>query len=150
MMTIRKVLNGVFPSGVLRHLITEDRGAFEIIGLSKNSRPQNCKILARGQDTSTDDRREFSLVRAEDGTMLFFSICTAAKDADEFVTGHGFAVPEDVNVAIREIARLRKRYGRGRWRKRKGNAEVRLGSGEVVQAEVHWYEATGIGKREFK
>jgi hypothetical protein len=42
------------------------------------------------------------------------------------------------------------RYGRGRWRKRKGNAEVRLGSGEIVRAEVHWYEATGIGKREFK
>ena len=47
-------------------------------------------------------------------------------------------------------ARLRKRYGRGRWRKRKGYAEVRLSDGEVVRAELHWYEATGIGKREFK
>ena len=52
--------------------------------------------------------------------------------------------------SIREIARLRKRYGRGRWRKRKGYAEVRLGDGTVVRAELHWYEATGIGKREFK
>ena len=51
---------------------------------------------------------------------------------------------------IRELPRLRKRYGRGRWRKRKGNAEVRLSSGEILRAEVHWYEATGIGKREFK
>jgi len=51
---------------------------------------------------------------------------------------------------IREIARLRKRYGRGRWRKRKGIAEIRLRNGEIVRAEVHWYEATGIGKREFK
>jgi hypothetical protein len=51
---------------------------------------------------------------------------------------------------IREIARLRKRYGRGRWRKRKGVAEVRLPGGEVLRAEVHWYEATGIGRREFK
>jgi hypothetical protein len=51
---------------------------------------------------------------------------------------------------IREIARLRKRYGRGRWRKRKGIAEVRLPGGEVLRAEVHWYEATGIGRREFK
>jgi hypothetical protein len=51
---------------------------------------------------------------------------------------------------IREIARLRKRYGRGRWRKRKGNAEIRLPGGQIVMAEVHWYEATGIGKREFK
>ena len=53
-------------------------------------------------------------------------------------------------AGIREIARLRKRYGRGRWRKRKGRANVRLASGEVFLAEVHWYEATGLGKREFK
>lgn len=51
---------------------------------------------------------------------------------------------------IREIARLRKRYGRGRWRKRKGIAEIRLGNGEIVTAEIHWYEATGIGRKEFK
>ena len=51
---------------------------------------------------------------------------------------------------IRELSRLRKRYGRGRWRKRKGFAEIRLPSGEIVQAELHWYEATGIGKREMK
>jgi hypothetical protein len=51
----------------------------------------------------------------------------------------------------REVGdRLRKRYGRGRWRKRKGFAEIRLPSGEIVQAELHWYEATGIGKRELK
>jgi len=51
---------------------------------------------------------------------------------------------------IRELVRLRKRYGRGRWRKRKGHAEVRLHGGEIARAEVHWYEATGIGRREFK
>ena len=51
---------------------------------------------------------------------------------------------------IRELARLRKLYGRGRWRKRKGIARVRLTGGDVVLAELHWYEATGIGKREFK
>ena len=53
-------------------------------------------------------------------------------------------------AGIREIARLRKRYGRGRWRKRKGIADIRLPDGEVVRAEIHWYEATGIGRREFK
>ena len=42
---------------------------------------------------------------------------------------------------IREIARLRKRHGRGRWRK--GYAEVRLGDGTVARVELHWYEATG-------
>jgi hypothetical protein len=51
---------------------------------------------------------------------------------------------------IRERGRLRKRYGHGRWRKRKGFGEVRLPSGEIVRAELHWYEATGIGRREMK
>jgi hypothetical protein len=52
--------------------------------------------------------------------------------------------------AIRELARLRKVYGRGRWRKRKGVARVRLGDGTIHLAELHWYEASGIGKKEFK
>lgn len=47
-------------------------------------------------------------------------------------------------------ARLRKQYGRGRWRKLKGVASVRLADGTIRLAEVHWYEAHGIGKREFK
>ena len=51
---------------------------------------------------------------------------------------------------IREIARLRKVYGRGRWSKRKGIARVRLADGSVHVAEVHWYEAAGIGRKEFK
>ena len=54
------------------------------------------------------------------------------------------------DTGIREIARLRKLYGRARWRKRKGFALVRLRNGRVVSAEVHWYEAGSIGKREFK
>ena len=52
--------------------------------------------------------------------------------------------------AIREVARLRKFYGRGRWRKRKGIARVRLEDGTVRLAEVHWHEAHGIGRKEFK
>jgi hypothetical protein len=51
---------------------------------------------------------------------------------------------------IRERGRLRKRYGLGRSRKRKGVAEIRLATGEIVRAELHRYEATGIGKREMK
>jgi hypothetical protein len=62
------------------------------------------------------------------------------EDVETIATGSG----------IREIARLRRRYGRARWRKRKGVAEVELPSGEIVWAEVHWYEATGIGRRELK
>ena len=55
-----------------------------------------------------------------------------------------------VGSAIRDIARLRERYGRGRWRKLKGIAMVRLASGDVREAEVHWYEAHGIGKKRMK
>lgn len=51
---------------------------------------------------------------------------------------------------IREISRLRKFYGRGRWRKRKGIAKVRLSDGSIHLAEIHWYEATGIGRKEYK
>ena len=51
---------------------------------------------------------------------------------------------------IRERARLRRVYGRGRWRKRKGVAEIRLRDGMTRKAELHWYEATGIGKFEYK
>jgi len=55
-----------------------------------------------------------------------------------------------INRGIREVARLRKRYGRGRWRKRKGIATVLLPDGTARLAELHWYEATGIGQKEFK
>ncbi len=55
-----------------------------------------------------------------------------------------------VGGRIREVARLRRVYGRGRWRKLKGVARVRLGNGRIRLAELHWYEAHGIGKREIK
>ena len=51
---------------------------------------------------------------------------------------------------IREIARLRKVYGRGRRRKRKGIAKIQLQNGRIRTAEVHWYEATGVGRVEYK
>ena len=52
--------------------------------------------------------------------------------------------------SLRMRRRLQAAYGRGRWRKRKGFAIVRLSTGEIRDAELHWYEATGIGRREFK
>jgi hypothetical protein len=55
-----------------------------------------------------------------------------------------------VGSSIRDLARLRKLYGTGRWRKMKGIALVRLPDGAVCNAEVHWYEAHGIGKKEAK
>jgi len=55
-----------------------------------------------------------------------------------------------VGGKIRDIMRLRKQFGPGRWRKMKGVADVRLSDGTMRIAEVHWYEAHGIGKRKLK
>ena len=51
---------------------------------------------------------------------------------------------------IRDLRRLQRRYWKGRWRKMKGAATIRLANGRVRRAELHWYEAHGIGKKEFK
>lgn len=59
-------------------------------------------------------------------------------------------VPSAAGREIRERRRLERRYGKGRWRKRKGRARVRLLDGTSREAELHWYEATGIGRKEFK
>jgi len=69
-----------------------------------------------------------------------FEIIGPIREQETFAQGSG----------IRELVRLQKLYGQGRWRKRKGEATVRLPDGAILDAEVHWYEAVGIGKREFK
>jgi hypothetical protein len=71
---------------------------------------------------------------------MAFEILGDISNVETFATGSG----------IRELARLRKLYGRGRWRKRKGIAHIRLSDGSIHAAEIHWYEATGIGRKEFK
>jgi len=58
--------------------------------------------------------------------------------------------PIAIGTSIRDLARLRRRYGTGRWRKLKGKAIVRLRSGAVHRVELHWYEAHGIGKVKLK
>ena len=71
---------------------------------------------------------------------MHFEILGEISEVETFATGS----------RIREIARLRRLYGRGRWRKRKGTARVRLEDGSIRMAELHWYEASGIGRKEFK
>jgi len=71
---------------------------------------------------------------------VYFRILGEITDVETIATGS----------SIRELARLRRRYGRGRWRKRKGTAQVELAGGVIRLAELHWYEAAGIGQREFK
>ncbi len=55
-----------------------------------------------------------------------------------------------VGNSIRDVVRLRETYGPGRWRKMKGVATIRLASGRIRLAELHWYEAHGIGRKEIK
>jgi hypothetical protein len=55
-----------------------------------------------------------------------------------------------VDRAIRDIASLKRRYGTGNWRKLKGVATIRLADGTFRKAELHWYQAHGIGKRKLK
>ena len=69
-----------------------------------------------------------------------FEVIGEIKSPETFATGN----------AIREIKRLRRAYGKGRWRKRKGVADIRFEDGSVRRAEIHWYEATGIGKKEIR
>lgn len=69
-----------------------------------------------------------------------FEIISDIESPETFSTGKG----------IRELSRLQRIYGKGKWRKRKGIADVKLSDGSIVRAELHWYEATGIGKKEFK
>lgn len=71
---------------------------------------------------------------------MYFKIISKFQAVETIATGN----------SIREIRRLRKVYGPGRWRKLKGIATVRLSSGKVCLAEIHWYEAHGIGRKEFK
>lgn len=54
------------------------------------------------------------------------------------------------NREIRERRRLIAQYGEGRWLKRKGFADIIRPDGSMERAEVHWYEANGIGRKEFK
>jgi hypothetical protein len=71
---------------------------------------------------------------------VYFKLLGPITQIETFAVGSG----------IREIARLRKFYGKGRWRKRKGIVKVRLSDGSVHLAEIHWYEATGMGRKEYK
>ena len=71
---------------------------------------------------------------------MFFEILGEIVDVELIAAGR----------VIGELNRLQKRYGKARWRKMKGVCEIRLRSGLVVNAELHWYEAHGIDRKEFK
>jgi len=71
---------------------------------------------------------------------MSFEIVSSIQDIEIIAVGN----------SIREIDRLREDYGNGRWRKLKGRALIRLRDGRIREVELHWYEAHGIGRFEFK
>jgi hypothetical protein len=71
---------------------------------------------------------------------VHFDIVGAIEDIETIARGTG----------VRVRKHLSKTYGRGRWRKRKGTATVRLPNSKLRRVELHWYEAHGIGRRDFK
>ena len=73
-------------------------------------------------------------------SSVYFEIIGEIENIEEIAVGG----------RIRDIMRIQKQYGPGRWRKLKGFAVVRLQNGNIRKAEVHWYEAHGIGKKKLK
>lgn len=71
---------------------------------------------------------------------MFFKVVGRITQIEIIASGRG----------IREARRLRKLYGGRNWRKLKGIAKVEFADGTICQAEIHWYEAHGIGTKEFK
>jgi len=69
-----------------------------------------------------------------------FDIIGAIRETETIATGHG--------VYVRRYPE--KTYGQGKWRKMKGLADIRFSDGSVFEAEIHWFEAHGIGRRDFK
>ena len=72
--------------------------------------------------------------------MKEFEILGEIRDIEAIAVGRG--------VDIRQS--LERTYGKGRWRKMKGIATVRLTDGMICKAEIHWFEAHGIGRKDFK
>ena len=72
--------------------------------------------------------------------LVYFEIIGEIKDIETIAIGG----------RIRDIMRIQKQFGHGRWRKLKGIGKVRLESGRICNAELHWYEAHGIGRKKMK
>ena len=72
--------------------------------------------------------------------MVEFEVLGEIRDIETIATGRG--------VYIRRY--LERTYGKGRWRKMKGRASVQLADGTVSEAEIHWFEAHGVARKDFK
>ena len=90
--------------------------------------------------TATRDLHEAVIWSPYNVSPMDFELVGDITDVETIAAGRG----------LRDLPRLRRLYGKGHWRKMKGKARIRLRNGRVRLAELHWYEAHGIGKKEFK
>ena len=101
-------------------------------------------IIAVGDDVARQMLRwpgRYDPARRHSSVGMKFEIIGQLRSIETIATGR----------EIRVLASLRKKWGPGRWRKMKGIARVRiLRTGHIREAEIHWYEAHGIGRRDFK
>jgi hypothetical protein len=129
--------------------------------------PHSCAFFAQEWDsTDASTRWAARLLKSchserSRGTLCYRQKCSSVTD-NVGAIGFSFGMPFRIigrishvetiasGKGIRERKRLRKLYGPGRWRKRKGTAAIKLADGTICQAELHWYEAHGIGAKEFK
>jgi len=71
---------------------------------------------------------------------MYFKIVGEIRKIETIASGHG----------IRNLNRLNKIYGKANWKKLKGQAQIELEDGSILNAEIHWYEGHGVGKKEMK
>lgn len=69
-----------------------------------------------------------------------FELVGQIRAIETIASGHGIQI----------LDRLNREYGKTNWRKLKGIARVRLPDGTITDAEIHWFEGHGIGKRRMK
>ena len=72
--------------------------------------------------------------------MIEFEVLGEIRDIETIPTGRG----------VRITNHLEHTFGKGHWRKMKGTATVELADGTICEAEIHWFEAHGIGRKDFK
>ena len=114
--------------------------SFGSLGIcSGRPRPSSSNPATPAAD-GTLARRVAVLLDRYNGLVMHFEVVGEIEAVETFAVGR----------AIREIHKLRRRYGISRWRKRKGVGRVRLADGSIVRAELHWYEAHGTGRVEMK
>lgn len=107
----------------------------------------------RGQETRAAEKRSVTATFWYESLRVASLLLRVPRPRD-----HGFqivgAIEASVTIAegsgIRGVAELKKKYGKGSWLKRKGQAVVRLDDGSIRRADLHWLEAHGIGRREVK